>query len=672
MSIENFRCHKGSKIEFFKEGNNRRISIIEGGDGAGKTSIFNAIGWCLYGIETSELLGEPAQSLGVPNISLSSSEVIDHLSVELWIEFENIGQGTTAPISARALRTSNFRGNRIIDQDFLLELYYEAKSPEILRGSEAEKYIDDLIPKDLIEFYMFNGEYLSSGRNVKGENIDASIKRQFKTGAINSMERLLEAVEDEYRRSATRAARKNNTTLIQKIEDNEKLITENEDGKTKWENDFRLYQEKAVGAKQKMETLREKKTRVEAKREVLATLSSKKEDYRKISSDLKEKYSQLHRLQYNSLYLLLSKSTNERIYGLIKEEIGHANLPPKIKKEFISDLLNQHKCICGRSLEESTHEYEVVKDLILDSEKDSKKTILLELSPQVRYIASNKVESCILQLKTIQENILELLEEQRKSNEEIEEIRNMEHSLSEEETSVIEEFENAEKDFRHFSALSNEAERNLKETEKRIESLKKENMDLKEQQAKIIGKAEEAVKFQKFEKLSMELRTIISSLRERISVMFIGALQSEINYLISMVKGMSHLSVKIQNFGNSVKVTYEDKYLPLKGVSYLSEGQNQIISIALIAAYISVLKKLGGGIAQVPFVVMDHPFSDLGLPRKEEILKSFDFLFSGTKVIILTPPGDFNLTPIANMVSSHYVVNNDPQEKICNVLEDPL
>ena len=421
-----------------------------------------------------------------------------------------------------------------------------------------------------------------------------------------------------------------------------------------------------------METLREKKTRVEAKREVLATLSSKKEDYRKISSDLKEKYSQLHRLQYNSLYLLLSKSTNERIYGLIKEEIGHANLPPKIKKEFISDLLNQHKCICGRSLEESTHEYEVVKDLILDSEKDSKKTILLELSPQVRYIASNKVESCILQLKTIQENILELLEEQRKSNEEIEEIRNMEHSLSEEETSVIEEFENAEKDFRHFSALSNEAERNLKETEKRIESLKKENMDLKEQQAKIIGKAEEAVKFQKFEKLSMELRTIISSLRERISVMFIGALQSEINYLISMVKGMSHLSVKIQNFGNSVKVTYEDKYLPLKGVSYLSEGQNQIISIALIAAYISVLKKLGGGIAQVPFVVMDHPFSDLGLPRKEEILKSFDFLFSGTKVIILTPPGDFNLTPIANMVSSHYVVNNDPQEKICNVLEDPL
>ena len=219
------------------------------------------------------------------------------------------------------------------------------------------------------------------------------------------MEKLLEVVEDEYRKSATKAAKKNDTTLIRKIEENEKLITGNENDKAKWENDFRLYQEKADSAKQKMESLREQKAKVEAKREVLATLSSKREDYKKISADLREKYSQLYKLQYNSSYLLLSKSTNEKIYELIKEEIGHANLPPKIKKDFINDLLNQHKCICGRSLEESTHEYEVVKDLILDSEKDEKKAILLELSPQVRYIASNKVESCILQLKTIQGNI---------------------------------------------------------------------------------------------------------------------------------------------------------------------------------------------------------------------------------------------------------------------------
>ena len=37
ISIENYRCHKSSKIEFFKENKNGSISIIEGGDGDGKT-----------------------------------------------------------------------------------------------------------------------------------------------------------------------------------------------------------------------------------------------------------------------------------------------------------------------------------------------------------------------------------------------------------------------------------------------------------------------------------------------------------------------------------------------------------------------------------------------------------------------------------------------------------
>ena len=99
----------------------------------------------------------------------------------------------------------------------------------------------------------------------------------------------------------------------------------------------------------------------------------------------------------------------------------------------------------------------------------------------------------------------------------------------------------------------------------------------------------------------------------------------------------------------------------------ISEGQNQIISIALIAAYSSVLKNLGGGIAEAPFIIMDHPFSDLGLPRKEEILRSFGTLFAGTRVIVLTPPGDFDFSPVGKSIASHYTVKNDPEKKVCNV-----
>ena len=64
---------------------------------------------------------------------------------------------------------------------------------------------------------------------------------------------------------------------------------------------------------------------------------------------------------------------------------------------------------------------------------------------------------------------------------------------------------------------------------------------------------------------------------------------------------------------------------------------------------------------------MDHPFSDLGLPRKEEILRSFGTLFSGTRVIMLTPPGDFDFSAVNKSIASHYTVKNDPETKVCTV-----
>lgn len=83
----------------------------------------------------------------------------------------------------------------------------------------------------------------------------------------------------------------------------------------------------------------------------------------------------------------------------------------------------------------------------------------------------------------------------------------------------------------------------------------------------------------------------------------------------------------------------------------------------------SVLKKLGAGIIEAPFVVMDHPFSNLGFPRKKELLKSFSSIFKDTNIIILTPPGDFNLDPVAEIIASHYEVHNNERESACYVKE---
>ena len=146
MSMKNFRCHKDTTVDFFKTSEKGNISIIEGSDGDGKTTIFNAIGWCLYGRETSELLEEPKQSLGILNVSSLNSERLTTISVEIWLEFEESSKSVDIPTSARVLRKAKVREMAIVEEEFLLELYTQSGNPKVLYDREAKNYIENIAP----------------------------------------------------------------------------------------------------------------------------------------------------------------------------------------------------------------------------------------------------------------------------------------------------------------------------------------------------------------------------------------------------------------------------------------------------------------------------------------------------------------------------------------------
>jgi len=69
LELENYRQYREQKIEFSTGEDGKRITIIEGANGAGKTNILNAVTWCLYGIE--QHIGD--KDKGLPIVTTTST-----------------------------------------------------------------------------------------------------------------------------------------------------------------------------------------------------------------------------------------------------------------------------------------------------------------------------------------------------------------------------------------------------------------------------------------------------------------------------------------------------------------------------------------------------------------------------------------------------------------------
>src|SRR5436190_20709622 len=87
ITLENFRQYFGrQRLEFAKD-SNRKVTVIHGANGVGKTSLFLAINWCLYGSEYINNIGELISKEAVCRANTS-----DYIEMSVEISFLHEGE----------------------------------------------------------------------------------------------------------------------------------------------------------------------------------------------------------------------------------------------------------------------------------------------------------------------------------------------------------------------------------------------------------------------------------------------------------------------------------------------------------------------------------------------------------------------------------------------------
>ena len=196
LELKNYRQFRDQKIVFALGEDNRRITVIQGANGTGKTNILNAVTWCLYDEERH--LGDADRGLPlVNNITLSALELeqICHVKVELVLCINN----DEKIIATRVATFKKTGENEVEKVGTKFEVLYQ-KGGDFKPAPEPELIVNQYLPKDIQEYFIFHCERLDD--YFKGPAKSRLIKKEvFKISQLALFENVfchLKNRNDEY------------------------------------------------------------------------------------------------------------------------------------------------------------------------------------------------------------------------------------------------------------------------------------------------------------------------------------------------------------------------------------------------------------------------------------------------------------------------------------------
>ncbi|MCA2941276.1 MAG: AAA family ATPase [Microcystis sp. M113S1] len=615
IRLTNWKCYPSQNITFNLHPD-RKIQIIFGNNGHGKTSLMTAILWCLYGVDI--VSKETLKTYFYRGKGDSSP------AIEMRVELNFIKNEKNYFIS----RTAKLKGNGSTFYPSVEEaLFYEDGT---MKGSNSREYIEALLPKSIRDFFCFDG--------LKIEQYTQ----------ITQTKEAKEAIEKVLGIPELRNLR----------DDTEKALQELENRLNKAEGTSQVF-------RNKMQQMRELEEDIDLKKGQLKNARNSEKDAIIIYQDAQEKAAQIESLreklegihnlekkriglqtqlnnQQKSIDSWLKKASIPLLINFVQEMVDDLQVT-SLKSTYktnstviLKAILDDESCLCGRCLDKNSRNFILQQIAELESlEVDNATRIEKD---QIRIDLQG-----IMRDNAKFSNYSQLLLQRDRLEEEIEEINQHIRQLKQETTGMDQD------SVREIWRKVDESERKVKVIEESVERLQKE-IEIKEKQLENLRKEVEI--------LASENQTTLMLSNQ---VKMARGLKNATNELIEW---------HIDNSQKMINQATSDRYLQVtnkpeeyRGVEITPEYTLGIRTItgkllhpdvlsagekeALAFAFITGLNQITD--TCVP-LIMDTPFGHLDEEHQKNIINSLPNLNS--QVIILATDRDLP-DPLLNLLHPH-------------------
>lgn len=622
LEIKNFRKIHNLEINF-NYSKNKQLDILEVGNRYGKTNVLNAILWCLYGNEF--LSKENEEKEPIKN---------EHYPQEkTYVKITLLKSNTKYTISREDK-------NELVmlksDEEYKGGISVPMVNPEF----EIEEYF---LPFNLSKFFLFKGEFLTNFFN----NSSSLRETILETSGLNYLEKLKDKLDELIIKYGDEIIKKN------KNDQNLKNLTFQKKEK---EKEINLHKEDCSKYKEKLEKVNSDIGEIEENFKGVGinkaielmnssiNLNKNKSDLEGQNKTLNSKVKEIF-LDKLSRWFLYRATFKFKRY--LEDLANQGIIPPPISIELINRILDEKECICGTKIDKTIEKrLKEISSRLIENQPALLQLNNINLTLEIDKKTFEKDKETINSyLYTISENqktiknIEKDIEINKKAigkidNEEISRLEGNLTSLRNQKKRYEELINNEEETLKNLKEEMQDITVNYNKTLSRIG-----NVDILKQKMKFT----DTIKF--------EITRLITRIEERLLKNINQNTKNYFNQLFQEHYGSEELSYSIE-IDKEFKIHFVSP-TGREALNSASTGEKKILALSFIAA----LSEFYG--FDFP-IIIDAPFSDLGIDIILKVLDTLETLSKNRQVIILTLNlGEEVMSKLKKVATEYYKFIND-------------
>ena len=605
LVLENFRQFRGRQEIFFSTIKERNVTLVHAENGFGKTALLNALLWGFYGHDglTEDLPKKesiihegvaarsknPASTSAKVTISFSHDNEKYRLERELTLEQQKLD-------STRA--------------DVTLELSLDGMVQPV---QFPQKKIFSLMPAGISEFLFFNGEGIEHlAREENSAKITEAIRQML---GLKLLETAIEDLRHQSVLGKLRAELRDRTSEEKAAKIDEQTEVDNEI--IEWNKRKDTNQKNVAATDAELAMIN---TKLEVNREA-HHLQTRRADLEKQQSAHNEHLAavtkRLGQIIAEDSYALFAGDLVQRGRKIVDQLRSEGKIPARVLNTFLKELLDTHRCICKRHLDDDSAERKAVEELMTYAGDQQFNNAVGALDNALGRIEEGAEHT----RKTLQETNaarLKVLDDLKLIREELADIHQKIGGKADETVHNLEETrEKLQLKQRELLAEQGKIDSELEKSQKRREELRKEIQDITDNEAdaqkaqRRLTAVEDSARLMErlLEIETNELRPVLNKEIDEHFRNIIG-----VGYWAELSEDFKLKIMKRLNVGDS-----DDAASPsIEMEVALSQGQRQITSLVFIASLVAlarrrseiptIVKGLTG--SEYP-IVMDSPFGQL-------------------------------------------------------------